>query len=67
MIGKCFADAFGAYHIAPSILMMLTSFTRIVVVLHFTRAAIGTQTVPPNQVIVGFARFFDYFYYGAYI
>ena len=39
--------------LAPSILMMLTSFTRIVIVLHFTRAAIGTQTVPPNQVIVG--------------
>ena len=31
--------------LAPSILIMLTSFTRIVIVLHFTRAAIGTQTV----------------------
>ena len=37
--------------LAPSILIMLTSFTRIVIVLHFTRAALGTQTVPPNQVI----------------
>ena len=47
--------------LAPSILMMLTSFTRIVVVLHFTRAAIGTQTVPPNQVIVGLSLFLTIF------
>ena len=39
--------------IAPSILIMLTSFTRIVIVLHFTRTAIGTQTVPPNQILIG--------------
>ena len=47
--------------LAPSILMMLTSFTRIVIVLHFTRAAIGTQTVPPNQVIVGLSLFLTIF------
>ena len=47
--------------LAPSILMMLTSFTRIVIVLHFTRAAIGTQTVPPNQVIVGLSLFLTFF------
>ena len=46
--------------LAPSILMMLTSFTRIVIVLHFTRAAIGTQTVPPNQVIVGLSLFLTF-------
>lgn len=47
--------------LAPSILIMLTSFTRIVIVLHFTRAAIGTQTVPPNQVIIGLSLFLTIF------
>ena len=42
--------------LAPSILIMLTSFTRIVIVLHFTRAALNTQTVPPNQIIVGLLK-----------
>jgi flagellar biosynthetic protein FliP len=41
--------------------MMLTSFTRIVIVLHFTRAAIGTQTVPPNQIIAGLSLFLTFF------
>ena len=40
---------------------MLTSFTRIIIVLHFVRAAIGTQTVPPNQVLVGLALFLTLF------
>lgn len=43
--------------LAPSILIMMTSFTRIIVVLHFVRAALGTQTAPPNQVLVGLALF----------
>lgn len=43
--------------LAPSILIMVTSFTRIIVVLHFLRTAIGTQTTPPNQVLVGLALF----------
>lgn len=47
--------------LAPSILIMLTSFTRIVIVLHFTRAAVGTQTVPPNQIIVGLSLFLTFF------
>jgi len=47
--------------LAPSILIMLTSFTRIVIVLHFTRAAIGTQTVPPNQIIIGLSLFLTIF------
>ena len=47
--------------LAPSILVMLTSFTRIIVVLHFTRAAIGTQTSPPNQVLIGLALFLTLF------
>ncbi|MGN0480966.1 MAG: flagellar type III secretion system pore protein FliP [Lachnospiraceae bacterium] len=47
--------------LAPSILIMLTSFTRIVIVMHFTRAAVGTQTVPPNQIIVGLSLFLTFF------
>ena len=47
--------------LAPSILIMLTSFTRIIVVLHFVRQALGTQTSPPNQVLVGLALFLTIF------
>lgn len=47
--------------LAPSILIMLTSFTRIIVVLHFTRSALGTQTAPPNQVLIGLALFLTLF------
>ena len=43
--------------LAPSILIMVTSFTRIIVVFHFVRTAIGTQTAPPNQVLVGLSLF----------
>jgi len=43
--------------VLPSILIMLTSFTRIVIVFHFLRQAMGTQTVPPNQVLIGMALF----------
>ena len=41
----------------PAALIMLTSFTRIIIVMHFTRAALGTQTAPPNQVLIGIALF----------
>lgn len=47
--------------LAPSILIMLTSFTRIVVVLSFVRSALATNQVPPNQVIVGLALFLTFF------
>lgn len=47
--------------LAPSILIMVTSFTRILVVLHFTRAAIGTNSTPPNQVLIGIAIFLTVF------
>lgn len=47
--------------LAPSILIMVTSFTRIIIVLHFVRSAIGTQTTPPNQVLVGLALFLTLF------
>ncbi|MDF2542254.1 MAG: hypothetical protein K0S47_1972 [Herbinix sp.] len=47
--------------LAPSILIMVTSFTRIIIVLHFVRSALGTQTTPPNQIIVGLALFITFF------
>lgn len=47
--------------LAPSILIMMTSFTRIVIVLSFVRNAIGTQQMPPNQVMVGLALFITLF------
>jgi len=46
--------------IAPSILIMMTSFTRIVIVLSFLRHAIGTQSIPPNQVLMSFALFLTF-------
>lgn len=47
--------------LAPAILMMMTSFTRIMIVLSFVRNALGTQQLPPNQVIVGLALFLTFF------
>ena len=47
--------------LAPSIIIMVTSFTRILVVLHFVRSALGTQTTPPNQILVGLALFLTFF------
>lgn len=47
--------------LAPSILVMVTSFTRIVVVLHFVRTAIGTQSSPPNNVLIGLSLFLTLF------
>lgn len=47
--------------LAPFIIIMVTSFTRIIVVLHFMRAALGTQTTPPNQVLIGLALFLTLF------
>ena len=47
--------------IAPTILIMLTSFTRMVVVFSFLRHAMGTQQMPPNQVIVSLALFLTFF------
>jgi flagellar biosynthetic protein FliP len=43
--------------LVPSIIIMVTSFTRIVIVFHFLRAAMGTQSMPPNQILVGMALF----------
>ncbi len=47
--------------LAPSILIMMTSFTRLVVVLHFIRSALGTQQTPPNQILIGLALFITFF------
>ncbi|MDO4463951.1 MAG: flagellar type III secretion system pore protein FliP [Bacillota bacterium] len=47
--------------LAPTLLIMMTSFTRVIIVLHFTRAALNTQTAPPNQVLIGLALFLTFF------
>jgi len=47
--------------LAPSIVIMMTAFTRIVIVLGFVRNALGTQQIPPNQVLVGVALFLTMF------
>ena len=52
---------FALIAIAPSMLLLMTSFTRIVIVLSFLRNAIGLQTTPPNQVIIGLALFLSFF------
>lgn len=47
--------------LAPSILIMMTSFTRIVISLYFLKSAIGTQQMPPNQVVIGLSLFLTFF------
>ena len=47
--------------LAPSIIMMMTCFTRIIIVFHFLRSALGTQSAPSNQILVGLALFITYF------
>ena len=47
--------------LAPAIIILTTSFTRIVVVLSFMRQALGTQNMPPNQLLIGFAMFLSVF------
>lgn len=47
--------------LAPAILIMMTSFIRIIVVFSFLRNALATQTMPPNQVLVGLALFLTFF------
>jgi flagellar biosynthetic protein FliP len=50
--------------LAPSLLMLMTSFTRIVIVLGFVRTAIGVQNAPANQIIVGLSLFLTFFIMG---
>ncbi len=47
--------------LAPALLIMLTSFTRIVIVLSFTRSALGSPQIPPNTVLIGLALFLTFF------
>lgn len=47
----------GLLTIAPSLLIMLTCFTQVVIVLGLTRQGLGTMTLPPNQVMIGLALF----------
>ena len=47
--------------LAPALLMMVTSFTRIVIVLSLVRNALGTQQMPSNQIIIGLAMFLTFF------
>jgi len=51
------AIIFTGLAILPSVMVMMTSFTRIVIVLSFVRRALGTQTIPPNTAIMGLALF----------
>ncbi|MBC8016287.1 MAG: flagellar type III secretion system pore protein FliP [Sporomusaceae bacterium] len=53
--------------LAPSILIMMTCFTRIIVVLSFLRSALATQQMPPNQVLVGLALFITFFVMSPYL
>ncbi|MFA5553008.1 MAG: flagellar type III secretion system pore protein FliP [Phycisphaerae bacterium] len=52
---------FAGLAILPSLLVMMTSFTRIVIVLSFTRRALTTQTIPPNIAVMGLALFLTLF------
>lgn len=47
--------------LAPSILIMMTSFTRIIIVFHFLKQALGTTTQPPNQILTGLALFLTFY------
>ncbi|EIL97485.1 flagellar biosynthetic protein FliP, partial [Rhodanobacter denitrificans] len=50
-----------ALTLLPAIALMMTSFTRIIIVLGFLRQALGTQSTPPNQVLLGLALFLTLF------
>jgi len=47
--------------LAPAILILMTSFTRVIVIFHFMRQAVGLQQMPPNQVLIGLALFLTLF------
>jgi len=47
--------------VIPAILVSVTSFTRLIIVMHFIRQALGTQTMPPNQVLIGLSLFLTFF------
>lgn len=47
--------------LAPSILLMMTTFPRILIIFHFLRQASGTQNMPPNQIVIGLSLFLTFF------
>lgn len=49
------------FSVAPGILILMTCFTRIVIVLSFVRTSLATQSMPPNQVLIGLALFLTFF------
>lgn len=55
---------FTALSFLPALLLMMTGFTRIVIVLSLLRQALGTQSAPPNQIIIGLALFLTFFVMG---
>jgi flagellar biosynthesis protein FliP len=55
---------FTALSFLPAVLLMMTGFTRIVIVLSLLRQALGTQSAPPNQVVVGLSLFLTFFVMG---
>ena len=58
------AAVFTALSFLPAVLLMMTGFTRIVIVLSLLRQAIGTQQAPPNQVVIGLSLFLTLFVMG---
>ena len=55
---------FTALSFLPAVLLMMTGFTRIVIVLSLLRQALGTQQAPPNQVVIGLSLFLTFFVMG---
>ena len=55
---------FTALSFLPALLLLMTGFTRIVIVLSLVRQALGTQAAPPNQVVVGLSLFLTFFVMG---
>ena len=50
--------------LAPTLILMMTTFTRTIIVMHFLRSALGTQQMPPNQILIGLALFLTFFVMG---
>ncbi len=55
---------FALITLLPSLLIVMTCFTRIIIVMHFLRSALGTQQMPPNQILVGLSLFITLFLMG---
>ena len=56
-----------ALTVLPSIVLGMTSFTRIIIVMSILRQALGTQQTPPNQVLIAISLIFNFFYHGSNI